>query len=188
MLTQNIVVNRHEALLLFRKYREHRHYSTPIDWEIQRTYQLISQGRLIIKALASVTAAGLGDDGLPKLAIGRANAPKCVLQYKRDGSVRFASNFWLHSNNRRDRIDLPAGSFPRQPQLRSAEAAVPLIPIHLRPKRGLANYHLLWEAIWRPMPPHDPMLLRRIGQADLWLVVAAWDLTEVERTALATRM
>jgi hypothetical protein len=32
------------------------------------------------------------------------------------------------------------------------------------------------------------MLLRRIGRADLWLVVAGWDLTEVERAALSTRL
>ena len=62
------------------------------------------------------------------------------------------------------------------------------MPIHLRPKRGLANYHVLWEAEWTPSPPRDPFLLRRIGKADLWLVVAQWDLTEVERAALATRV
>ena len=30
--------------------------------------------------------------------------------------------------------------------------------------------------------------LRRIGKADLWLVVAQWDLTEVEKAALSTRV
>jgi hypothetical protein len=67
------------------------------------------------------------------------------------------------------------------------EAIVPIVPVYLRPKRGLANYHVLWEAEWRRIPPHDPMLLRRIG-GDMWLVVAQWDLTEVERAALATRI
>lgn len=32
------------------------------------------------------------------------------------------------------------------------------------------------------------MLLRRIGQADLRVVCAAWDLTEVERAVLAGRI
>lgn len=41
---------------------------------------------------------------------------------------------------------------------------------------------------WQRVPPRDPFLLRRIGKADLWLVVAMWDLTEVERAALATRL
>jgi hypothetical protein len=32
------------------------------------------------------------------------------------------------------------------------------------------------------------MLLRRIGQADLWIVCAAWELTEIERAVLAARV
>ncbi len=51
-----------------------------------------------------------------------------------------------------------------------------------------SNYHILWEAEWTKIVPRDPYLLRRIGQADLWLVVAAWNLTEVERAALSTRI
>ena len=63
------------------------------------------------------------------------------------------------------------------------------IPLQLRPKRGLENYHVLCEAEWTgKAPPDDPMLLRRIGRADLWLVVAGWDLTAVEKAALATRL
>jgi hypothetical protein len=58
----------------------------------------------------------------------------------------------------------------------------------VRPRRGLENYNVLWEAVWQPAPPVDPMLLRRIGEADLWVVVAAWELTEVERAALAARI
>jgi len=65
---------------------------------------------------------------------------------------------------------------------------VPIIPGYLRPKRGLQNYHILWEAEWSRGVPVDPYLLRRIGQGDLWLVVAAWELTEVERAAMSTRV
>jgi len=65
---------------------------------------------------------------------------------------------------------------------------VPLVPVHLRPKRGLANYHVLWEAEWERIVPRDPLLLRQIGRGDMWLVVAQWDLTEVERAALSARI
>lgn len=188
MLTQNIAIDRHEALMLFRKYREHQHYSAPIDREIQRVYQLISRGRLIVRALASVIEAGIGEDGYPKLAIGRADAAKCFLEYWQDGKARMASSQWVKNNHRRNYIDFPAGSFAPRLQWAHAEALAPLIPINLRPKRGLENYHLLWEAVWHPAAPVDPLLLRRIGQADLWLVVAAWELTEVERAALSTRV
>jgi hypothetical protein len=161
---------------------------------IQRTYQLIAQGRLVIKALDSIATAGVGEDGYPKLAICRADAATCYFQDQANGGGRFAKDRWVKENHRRSYIDLPPGSFPlevareRRRDWARAEATVPLIPIDLRPKRGLENYHLLWEAVWRPAPPVDPMLLRRIGLADLWVVLAAWDLSPVEQAALAARI
>jgi hypothetical protein len=186
MQTTNVTVSRDEALVLFRKYREHQHYSTPVDYEIQRTYKAIAQGRMVIQALHSIAAAGLGDDGLPKLAIVRADATQCFLEMRMNGGARFSAR----DEHTRTLVDLPAGAFP-PPQSRqrtSAVAQVPLIPVHLRPKRGLQNYHILFEAEWSRIPPKDPMLLRRIGKADLWLVLAAWDLTEIERAVLAGRL
>lgn len=82
----------------------------------------------------------------------------------------------------------PAGSFRYLPHRWRATALVPTPPLNLRPKRGLANYHVLWEAEWTRIVPHDPLLLRRIGRSDMWVVVAAWELTPVERAALATRI
>lgn len=100
---------------------------------------------------------------------------------------------WLRNKAARNKyVHFPAGAFPAPPHLRRnwsrVQAITPLIPIDLRPKRGLENYHVLWEAVWHPAPPVDPMLLRRIGEADLWVVLAAWDLGEVERAALAARI
>lgn len=186
MQTQAITVDRLEARRLYRKYREHQHYSTPVDHEIQRTYRAIAQGRLVIKALASIVEAGLGDDGLPKLAIARADAEAAFLQLQADGAARFQIKQWTREVETRCYIDLPRGSFAGA-KTRGARAVAPLIPIEYRPRRGLENYHLLWEADWKEIPV-DPLLLRRIGQADLWIILAAWDLTDVERAVLAGRM
>jgi hypothetical protein len=190
--TETVTVDRVEARALYRKYREHQHYSTPIDHEIQRTYQLIAQGRVVIKALASIAAAGLGADGLPKLAIIRADATHCFVWLHRDGSARFSMSQRSCDRHTRTFVETPAGSFTPEPPSRwggnAHRAQVPLVPVHLRPKRGLANYHILFEAEWSPVPPKDPLLLRRIGQADLWIVLAAWDLTEIERAVLAGRI
>lgn len=185
MNVERIRVDRKKARDLYRKYKEHQHYSAPIDCEIQRAYQLIAQGRVVIKALESIRVAGLGDDKLPRLAICRADQRTVELRMGNDGSATFESP-GRHRGARGQRISLPAASFTRRDWVRS-EAQVPLVPVHLRPKRGLANYHILWEAIWSKVPPRDPYLLRRIG-GDLWLVVAAWDLTEVERAVMATRV
>lgn len=190
MEAQAIHLDRAKAKELYREYRKHQHYSTPMDQEIMRAYQLLAQGRLVIKALESIKLAGLNDEGQPKLAIARADAKACHLALRRDGSATMASDdTWHRRNNAAPSkwVDFPAGSFSGMKADRY-EALMPSIPLHLRPKRGLQNYHVLWEAEWTKIPPRDPYLLRRIGIGDMWLVVAMWDLTEVERMALAARI
>lgn len=200
MQTQNITLDRAEARYLYREYKKHLHYSQPIDWECMRAYQLIAQGRMVIKAIESVKLAGLhttgANAGFPKLAICRADAVACQVELEDGGRAK------MHPENYRVRyrrktyeaiensnvIRWPRGSFVRTHNVWRAVSLVPTPPLHLRPQRGLANYHILWEAEWTKSPPHDPYLLRRIGRADLWLVCAHWNLTEVERAALSTRV
>jgi hypothetical protein len=199
MHTELITMARHEAAQLHHAYKKHVAYSQPIDWEIQRAYALIAKGRVIIRALESIKQAGLNREFLPKLALTPASAQVCYLSRYNDGQCtmsphergnRQKGNLFFRANT----FVFPRDSFPMSwnGKFRSGrsdhKAQVPIIPLHLRPKRGLENYHVLWEAEWQPLPPRDPYLLRRIGKADLWLVVAHWDLTEVERAALATRI
>jgi hypothetical protein len=199
METTHVTLDRAEAARLWRKYKEHQAYSSPIDAEVMRAYQLLSKGRLIIKALESVAKAGVNVEGLPKLAIASATAKACYLERSVNGGATMASSDnWRTKKNvhhwRPDSFDFAPDTFPwgwdRKSRVHRSnhKATLPIIPAYLRPKRGLANYHVLWEAEWQPLPPRDPYLLRRIGKADLWLVVAHWDLTEVERAALATRV
>ena len=197
MHTEPITLDRDKARELYRAYRKHAHYSEPMDDEIRRAYQLLAQGRLIIRALDSIVKAGVGDDGWPKLAIARADLPRCLCRIRGDGSAVMSCEPGRSSWGRRQNassskwFDFSVGAFAESKQrngFRDGEALVPPVPLHVRPKRGLANYHILWEAEWRPLPPRDPYLLRRIGEGDMWLVVAMWDLTEVERTALAARI
>lgn len=204
MDTQHIEIDRAKALELYRQYRTHQHYSTPMDQEIQRAYQLLSKGRLVIKAIESVKAAGVKtegiDAGFPKLALVRADAPSCKVSLLRDGSgYMYAGDVTPRSHGWRSNAtgmieSRNCFSFPRQTFAVSkdhrwrGEAVVPLVPLHLRPKRGFASYHVLFEAEWSKIAPVDPFLLRRIGKADLWLVVAMWELSEVERAVLSTRV
>lgn len=189
-------VSRDQARKLYAEYKAHRHYSTPVDDEIRKTYREIAKGGVVIQALESIKRAGLNEDGLPRLAIGRADLPHIVLQTEANGGCWFrsesASRMWRRNADQAltsANIQLPPKTFPGLKNDRWRYRAVtPLIPIHLRPRHALDNYHILWEAEWEPIPPKDPYLLRRIGKGDLWLVVAAWDLTEVERAAMATRI
>jgi hypothetical protein len=192
MNTETIELDRTKARELWRDYKKHAHYSAPIDQEVMRAYQAIAQGKVVIRALASITAAGLGDDGLPKLALARADQPWCWCWGDADGSALLtthpeASSWWRPDRFARHNARFPAGSFPFT-ERKSGKALVPQIPLPLRPKRALQNYHVLFEAEWAALPPVDPMLLRRVGKADLWVVCAAWDLTPIEQAALAARL
>jgi len=178
-----------EAKRLYREYREHAHYSRPIDDEVRRAYQLLAQGKLVIRALESIVKAGVGEDGMPKLALMQATKDRVVCRMRENGVAIMTANgnFWgrpafSHTFN------FPAGSFPTRADWLDRTAFMPQIPLPIRPRHGLENYHVLWEAEWRPVAPRDPYLLRRIGKSDMWLVVAMWDLTEVERAALASRI
>lgn len=198
MDTLSIGITRAEARGLYRDYKRHLHHSDPIDRECMRAYQLLAQGRLVIRAIESVRNAGMrSDDGFPKLALCTATAKGVALVLRANGSATMLPTGHARMSNSRGissvLFNWPAGSFPigsapNRWQTWNVEAIVPQCPLHLRPQRGLQNYHVLFEAEWRRVPPTDPYLLRRIGKADLWLVVAQWELTDVEKGALQTRI
>ncbi len=182
MKVEHIIVDRAKARELYREYKKHQFYSAPIDLEIQRTYKVLAQGRTVIQAIKSIEVAGLGEDRMPKVAIARADAKTCYWMTANGRGTFYSDNIYTRAKQKQLRASFSGMTY----QYPYGKAVVPIIPIHLRPKRGLANYHILWQADWQSVPK-DPYLLRRIG-GDIWLVVAAWDLTEVERAAMETRM
>ena len=196
MNTLEIKIDRVKAKELYRAYLTHQHYEQPVDEEIKRAYRLIAAGRMIIQALESVKLAGQGNDGWPKLAIARADQKqqRCII--RSDGSAMMAPWIWGRSGRRGTgeravEFNWPQQSFThRSAAVRgeTGEALVPLIPLPMRPRRALEAYHILWEADWRRAIAEDPLLLRRLGKGDLWLVLGQWDLTPVERAALSTRV
>jgi hypothetical protein len=168
MNVEKLVMDKDQARDLYRSYQQHRAAMTVKDQAIAAIYKRIAAGKLVIRALASITAAGLNADGLPRLAIMRAM----------NDAVQFRTPGWERAKTLNFRIPLPGMST----LTRNREADVPLIPVHLRPRKALDKYHVLWEAEWSRYPV-DPYLLRRFGE-DAWLVVAAWELTAVERAVM----
>jgi hypothetical protein len=188
MKVDTLKMDPEKARELWRKYQSHRAHQAPHDAEIAAIYKRIAQGRTVIRAFESIRNAGVDEKGLPRLAIARADLASVWLN-ERDSKVQFGNHRWTNYRSKISRMAtttvldwpgfrMPSGSF---------EAVVPIIPVHLRPKRGLANYHILWEAEWTKRYPVDPYLLRRFG-GDAWLVVAAWDLTDVERAVMSSRL
>jgi hypothetical protein len=186
-----VPVTREAARTLMKSYREHRSAQTPEDRAIERAYREIASGRVLIRARESIKAAGLDEHGRPKLAIVRADHKRVALSISQSTEATFQPmQFlkWRFGSGWRTTahapIKVPGLLAPHT--VYNQEAVVPLIPVHLRPQTALDAYHILWEADWQAVP-RDPMLLRRLG-GDLWIVVAAWDLTEVERAVMASRV
>jgi hypothetical protein len=189
METQALTVDRDEAVKMWKKYQAHRHNQSAIDAEIERIYKAIAQGKVIVRALESVVKAGLDSEHLPKLAMVRADDKWCWLNTGRDGSATFSGMRWATARTAASRaFRFPAGSFPGIDQ-RDWKAVTPHIPPDIRPKRGIENYTILFEPNWHAEPPIDPLLLRRLARhGDMWLVVAGWDLTPIERGVMADHM
>lgn len=189
MQVAKIDIDYNEARRQHRRYLKHRAIETDMDAEIRRAFHALSKGTVVIQALKSIALAGVDErHGLPKLAICRADRPAVWVDRFTNGSALFRDHAYDSGDKRILRERIPAGSFPSRGDTISGKAYMPMIPIHLRPKRALRNYHILWEAEWSPVPPGDPYLLQRIGKGDLWIVHAMWDLTDVEKAAMATRI
>lgn len=91
------------------------------------------------------------------------------------------------------RVEIPGGTMPEPPAavLRSrkrlwatARTLVPEVPIQYRPNGDAENYLVLWEVKeWQLRAPADPLLLESIAHP-VYVVVAQWDLTELEQKLL----
>lgn len=162
------------------------------DAALVRAYRALAKGQRIIDVVAALTATGLNSDQMPVLAICRADAKWCACQVRKRGSATFREEGsgwpgwvdWTHRKTKGD-VSVPEGTFPQlvNQWQKTGRSMVPEVPIHLHPEHGLGGYHILWEATWEPVPPGDPLLLKRLS-ADLFAVLAQWDLTPIEQAVL----
>lgn len=196
-----------DAQRLFEEYRDAvRERHDEEDAQIMRGYKTLAKGQQVINLPQTLRAGGVdllvirkrwaqGTVGVtvPRLAVARANRTT-VWTYGigNSGACRMQTKRDPHVNNRVDVLRFVEGTFDAgdddgwgPPRIR---AVVPNVPPRLRPRVGLGNFHVLFEAEWGldPEPPVDPALLRHIG-GDLYAVIATWDLTELERAVLAGR-
>jgi len=172
-----------------------RHGRNAEDEAIAAGYRAAARGLPVIVLPDVFAAGGWFDNGLPHLAIARADATTVRVQVNgwRDErrSVVFADDEFSRNQGARVGRHTVRVSMPPPPDGRQfrGTTTVPLIPPRHRPtsNRRLHTHHVLWEVeAWDPTPPRDPALLRHI-RGDLWAVVATWDLTDLERAVLAQR-
>jgi hypothetical protein len=130
---------------------------------------------------------GLNELHQPRLAIAAGDWKTVHFwNWKRYGN----GTFWDKSRNVRGhvgQIQLPSGTFPvfdNYDQL-SLKSAVPYVPANVRPKYHLRNYHILFEVEKWEEYPVDPFLLKRVA-GSLFIVLAEWELTELEASILGS--
>jgi hypothetical protein len=164
------------------------------DEAILMAYRAAKRGLPVISLSRAFDLGGFHDNGLPKLAIMRADAKQCFVRVdgRGDGGVdlSFCDNDWNRHRGAlvgKHTVNVHT-SVSRSGQRWRGSTLVPPVPPRHRPKRGrIGNFHILWEVDeWTPVPPRDPALLRHI-RGDLWSVVAVWDLTDIERMVLSQR-
>lgn len=197
MNIETISMDPKQAAVAFREYRAAVKLATNArrqkeDEQVMRACKAASKGLQLLDLHQVMKAAGVFESGYPKLAIARADQERCVVRMNFNGSAQFVHDsnvFWSRRRSAQGLItDVPTGTFPRSSGGKNdALALVPTIPPALRPKHALSNYHILWEAVWEPAPPVDPLLLKHLGGA-LYAVLAAWDLTPIERAVLRGRL
>lgn len=192
-----------EAKVQWKEYCKAIRENIPDDAEYMKYYKSIknalyylSQGKHIIDLQESMKTAGLDEQYQPRLAIAKAHVAEVHFEW----DWRLGGLFYTRGRDsfgwgtQRDKIAFPPSLFGinRPVGFDTVKAVVPKVPAHLLPKHPLNNYHILWEVEeggWtkspNPVPPNDPMLLKRIkGNHNLYAVLAVWDLTKLERAVL----
>jgi hypothetical protein len=181
MNVQTMGVSPEAAQVALLEYKQHRNVYDKRDWEIERVYRQISKGKTVISVHDAIRRAGVDELGRPRLAIMRADQERVLCEPNLD-EIRFTTATRSRAQDRSFVINWP-GRPPVRNMWWSAQALLPRIPPQYRPVSiSLAKYHILWEADWTAIP-RDPYLLKRIGK-DAWVVLAAWDLTDVELSVL----
>ena len=159
-----------------------------------KTLNALARGEKVLNLFDVMEAAKCKPDGSPVLAIARATWTHCWCSRVGD-MLRFAGTSDTHHRTRHMYVDIPRRRLPGfalPPRVvnwreETWRAVVPQVPPRHRPKRRhLQGYFVLWEAEWQKVPV-DPILLRHLT-GPLYVVLAAWDLTEVERAVLGLRM
>jgi hypothetical protein len=196
-----------EAEALWRDYRDaFRRKREAFLHDMQVAYGHMKHGKAVIDVWDAFAKTGLDEKGFPRLAICRADSRLCYAHRSEWSNGTFDVAFgndpavgrWRRqdaSEMRNGDVHVPRGTFKFPPvpqgqtQWTNLRTTTPIIPAKLIPTFNLNGYHILWEVEkWDVVtPPRDPMLLKRIN-ANSFVVLSAWELTDLERAILRGRL
>lgn len=182
-----------EKFLEYRRAVQGRHSDE--DKAIMEGYRYLSRGKQLINLIETFRATGMNDRDEPRLAIARASARTCTFEWTRNQWCFRTDSIYSRFKYRAfmyHRSTFSVKSFTRREEYGKGErltAQVPIIPPKFRPgETQIEHYGILWEADWHHAPK-DPLLVRFIHpKSPLVVLVAQWDLTELERAVMEGRI
>jgi hypothetical protein len=197
MNVSTISIPKEDALKAYREYRDAVKQATDAeqtheDAAIAAAMKAIAQGQAVVDLLDAFREAGLDEFARPRLAMARVDVTQIAYNCFQSSSTPMFEAFPVRKHRGRYKqtmFCLPAGFYTKGIDVARWTAVVPIVPPRFRPpKSQLRKYWVLWHPEWKAPPrDKDPMLLRRLSNY-LFVVVAAWDLTEVEMAVLRRRL
>jgi hypothetical protein len=201
MNVNTLIVSAEQAQAKLKQYeRIQKQRRTVEDEALHSLYAAVSKGARCLNIAEAFKQTGVNEQHQPKLAIARADW-KTVHCFRNPGAftntVAFGPQPLFNPRAINHNIRLPSNtynwpmtvnpmgySYPavKWNQLRTA---VPHIPPAVRPRIGLHNFHVLFEVKQWEAYNVDPFLLRHIG-GFLFVVMAEWELTELEASLLGS--
>jgi len=167
--------------------------------EMKQLNYYLAKGKKVIDVFAAFENTGLNNLQQPRLAVCSAVAKDCFFEKMRSGSGAFRAynqRWGLPKSQTNLSVIIPENIYNtwdldeetqtiKDPLL---STRVPIVPVKLLPKGGLQNYHIIWEVDqWQVRrAPVDPILAKRITR-NLFVVLAIWDLTELEKALVEGR-
>lgn len=190
-----IEMDREQAIKRLEEYRRALRRRADTEYAaVAQGYEALAEGTPLIQYAEVIRGAPRDEKNRPKLAISRADRQQMQMSWWGEEAV-FNSNIpW--KSLRQLVISVPMGRRPNGPSPRGF-ALVPMVPPRALDAIGgtsnLRHHLVLWEVDqWADerigaRPDRDPLLLR-VLHGDLCAVVAAWDLTDLERAVMAGRI
>lgn len=203
MDVQTITMDPAEAREKLREYRTGLHRKADAEWQAAAAgYEALAKGTPLINVAEAIRGAPFDMKGRPQFAIARADERQVRFTFTGNGSQTWCTFDSRYQWGRRGRapVNTPTAlSFDLQRTPPAGKhswecrgfALVPMVP----PSAGrhdLSKHYVLWDVeLWSDtpigaQPPVDPFLLRHLG-GDLYVIVAEWDLTKLERAVMGRR-
>lgn len=192
MQVETITVNRESAHLKWLEYSQMDvSQKTDADWELEKFYDLVSGGAKLLDIEKVFRAGGLHENGLPKLAIAKADKQFCYFhKFFGNGCGFSGSPRWVIGKTANivltNIFDFSGFELRATSSWGSRyRTVVPHIPPDIRPlKSYLKDYHILFEVEDWQSYNRDPLLLKRVNRR-FFEVIAEWELSELEAMILS---